>query len=73
MADIGDSIEVVVVRHVGEAVGRRDTITLGGMKIWPNGAVGRYEGFDFRKAKIEFRDGEALWDLIARAIGEVKP
>lgn len=73
MIDIGDSIEVVVVRHVGDAVGRPDRLTIGGLKIWPNGAVGRYEGLDFKKCMIEFREGEELWDLIARAIGEVKP
>jgi len=72
MVEIGDSIEVVVVRHVGEAEKRPDTIVIGGLKIWPNGAVGRYEGYDFRKCMIDFRAGEDLWSLIARAIGEVK-
>jgi hypothetical protein len=73
MIDIGDSIEVIVVRHTGAADKRPDTFNIAGMKIWPNGAVGRYEGLAFKKAVIEFRDGEPLWNLIARANGEVKP
>jgi hypothetical protein len=73
MIDIGDDIEVVVVRHVGKAANRPDTLIVGGLKIWPNGRVGRFEGLDFRKGDVEFRNDEPLWDLIVRAVGQVKP
>jgi hypothetical protein len=60
-------------RHVGASKNRPDTLIVGGLKIWPNGKVGRFEGLDFGKGDVEFRDNESLWDLVIRAIGEVKP
>jgi hypothetical protein len=75
MIDIGDGLEVFIVKHVGVAQRRPDVVQVAGIKIWPDGKVGRWHGdpgFRFAEGRIEFRDGETLWDLIARAVGEMK-
>ena len=71
MVEIGDSLEIEIVRHWGRGEARQNSRHVASVKIYHDGSVVTWAAepaFELRKTRIDLKDSEAAWATVVRAI-----